>query len=143
MLKRWVAKPHFAVKSDLLREAIEAFVSRRPVTVIKILLTEIEGILNDAHRATHCGQGAKVTGLLAFAKAAATQRAGGSNTLLLPEAFGRYLTENTFANFDPVKATGTAASRHAVGHGAAAQGSYTMSRALQVILTLDQLAFYT
>jgi hypothetical protein len=36
-----------------------------------------------------------------------------------------------------------ASSRHAVGHGAATQESYTMTRALQVILTLDQRAFYT
>ena len=49
----------------------------------------------------------------------------------------------TFANFDPIAQTGTAASRHAVGHGAASQDSYTMSCALQAILTLDQLAFYT
>lgn len=58
-------------------------------------------------------------------------------------AFGRYLAQNTFANFDPIPATGIAASRPAVGHEAAAQDSYTLSRALRPILTLDQLAFYT
>jgi len=42
-----------------------------------------------------------------------------------------------------VEQAGTAGSRHAVGHGAAAQESYTMPRALLAILTLDQLAFYT
>ncbi|MDP1948909.1 MAG: hypothetical protein Q8L77_15565 [Nitrospirota bacterium] len=39
--------------------------------------------------------------------------------------------------------TGTAGSRRAVGHGAAPRESYTMPRALQAILTLDQLDFYT
>lgn len=143
MLNRWLAKPHFAAKSELLKEAVEAFISGKPASVIKILLTEIEGILNDAYRTAHGGQGAKLKGLLAFAEASAAQRAGGTNTLFLPEAFSYYLVENTFANFDPVAATGTAKSRHAVGHGAAAQDSYTMLRALQAILTLDQLAFYT
>jgi hypothetical protein len=143
LLKRWLAKPHFAAKSDLLQEAIDAFVSGKPVTVIKILLTEIEGILNDAYRGAHGGKGAKLKELLAFAESAAAQRAGSPNTLLFPAAFGHYLARNTFANFDPAAATGTAASRHAVGHGAAAQDSYTMPRALQAILTLDQLAFYT
>ena len=81
--------------------------------------------------------------LLAFAQASPEQRAGGPDTLLFPAAFGRYLAAHTFANFDPVAGTGTAGSRHAVGHGAAAQDSYTMTRALQAILTLDQLAFYT
>ena len=143
ILERWVAKPHFATKADLLKAAITAFSNNEPVAVIKILLTEIEGVLNDAHRAAHSGQGAKLKELLAFAQASAERKAGGSNTLLFPKAFGRYLREHTFANFDPIAQTGTAGSRHAVGHGAASQESYTMPRALQAILTLDQLAFYT
>lgn len=143
ILERWIAKPHFATKAGLLNAAISAFQNKEPVAVIKIILTEIEGILNDAHRAVHGGQGAKLKGLLAFAEASAERKAGGPNTLLFPKAFGRYLREHTFANFDPVAQTGTAGSRHAVGNGAASQESYTMQRALQAILTLDQLAFYT
>lgn len=143
ILERWVAKPHFAAKVDLLNSAITAFRNKEPVAVIKILLTEIEGVLNDAHRAAHGGQGAKLKDLLAFAEASAERKAGGSNTLLFPKAFGRYLREHTFANFDPIAQTGTAGSRHAVGHGAASQDSYTIPRALQAVLTLDQLAFYT
>lgn len=33
-------------------------------------------------------------------------------------------------------------SRHSVGHGAAAATAYTMERALQALLTLDQVSFY-
>lgn len=143
ILERWVAKPHFAAKADLLNAALSAFRNKEPVAVIKILLTEIEGVLNDAYRAVHGGQGAKLKDLLAFAEVSAERKAGGSNTLLFPTAFGRYLREHTFANFDPIAQTGTAGSRHAVGHGAASQDSYTMPRALQAVLTLDQLAFYT
>jgi len=143
ILDRWGTKPHFAAKTDLLKVAIAAFRNKEPVAVIKILLTEVEGVLNDAHRTAHGGQGAKLKELLAFAEASAERKAGGSNTLLFPTAFGRYLREHTFANFDPVAQTGTAGSRHAVGHGAATQDSYTMPRALQAILTLDQIAFYT
>lgn len=143
ILSRWLTKPHFSAKSELLKEAVSAYAAGKPVTVIKILLTEIEGILNDAYRAAHGGQGAKLKELLAFAEASAVQHSGGANTLLFPMSFGQYLARHTFANFDPTAQTGTAGSRHAVGHGAAAQESYTMSRALQAILTLDQLAFYT
>ncbi len=143
ILSRWLGKPHFAAKSNLLKEAVEAFAAGKPVAVLKIVLTEIEGILNEAHRAANGGQGAKLKELLAFAEASAAQRAGRADTLLFPVAFGRYLAQHTFANFDPVGQTGTAGSRHAVGHGAAAQATYTMTRALQAILTLDQLAFYT
>jgi hypothetical protein len=143
ILERWLNKPHFATRMELLNAAIEAFRNREPIAVIKILLTEIEGVLNDAHRSVYDGQGAKLKALLDFAEASAERKAGGSNSLLFPKAFGRYLREHTFASFDPISESGTAASRHAVGHGAASQDSYTMLRALQAILTLDQLAFYT
>jgi hypothetical protein len=143
ILDRWLAKPHCFAKEALLKAAIDAYNRCEPVAVIKILLTEIEGILNDAHRATHGGQGAKLKELLKFAVESAERKAGQPNTLLLPAAFAKYLAEHTFANFDPAAQTGTAGSRHAVGHGAAAPESYTMPRALQAILTLDQLAFYT
>jgi len=63
--------------------------------------------------------------------------------MLFPQAFGRYIRQYTFATFDPDSQTGVAGSRHAVGHGAASQESYTMARALQAMLTLDQFAFYT
>ncbi|OOW65685.1 hypothetical protein Xlen_03920 [Xanthomonas campestris pv. leeana] len=143
LVARWTAKPHFAARSALLKEAVEAFVAHKPASAIKIILTEIEGILNDAHRAAHNGRGAKLKELLAFAQASAERRAGGADTLFFPAAFARYLATHTFANFDPTAGPGNAGSRHAVGHGAAAQDSYTMTRALQAILTLDQLAFYT
>jgi hypothetical protein len=143
ILNRWVAKPHFAGKANLLKAAMAAFRNQEPIAAIKILLTEIEGVLNDAYRSAHEGQGAKLKTLLAFAVTSAERKAGGSNTLFFPREFGRYLQEHAFADFDPVAQTGTAGSRHAVGHGAASQDSYTMPRALQAILTLDQLAFYT
>lgn len=59
------------------------------------------------------GRGAKLKDLLAFAEASAVQKAGGPNTLLFPNAFGRYLREHTFSNFDPFAQSGAAGSRHA------------------------------
>lgn len=143
LFERWVAKPHLAARAALLKEAVEAFTAQKPASVIKIILTEIEGALNDAHKTACGGKVAKINDLLAFAQASAEQRAGSPDTLFFPAAFRRYLATHTFANFDPGAGTGTAGSRHAVGHGAATQDSYTMVRALQAILTLDQLAFYT
>ena len=143
ILERWLSKPHFGAKQELLKAAIVAFNNREPIAVIKILLTEIEGVLNEAYRAAHNGQGSKLKGLLEFAEQSAERKAGGPNTLMFPKAFGRYMREFTFAKFDPVTKTGSANSRHAVGHGAATQESYTITRALQAVLTLDQLAFYT
>jgi hypothetical protein len=126
-----------------LEAAVGAFNRREPVAVIKIILTEIEGILNDAYRIANGGRGAKLKELLKFAVASAELKVKQPDTLLLPAAFATYLASHTFANFDPSGGDGTAGSRHAVGHGAAKAESYTMTRALQAILTLDQFAFYT
>lgn len=142
MLSRWMAKPHFAVKEALLREGLEAFAVSKPITAIKILVTEIEGILNGAYRA-HTGRAGKTKALLAFAIESAEKRTGGPGTLFLTTEFNRYLLNYTFANYDPDNLTEGAVSRHLVGHGDAGTASYTMVKALQVILTLDQLAFYT
>ncbi|WP_218274359.1 hypothetical protein [Pseudomonas sp. Irchel 3E19] len=143
LLNRWAEKPHLASRMALLQAAVDAFNRKEPVAVIKILLTEIEGVLNDAHRAANGGKGARIKGLLKFALDSAEGKTGGSQTLMFSKAFAEYLTQQTFANFDPESNSGSASSRHAVGHGAAHQDTYTMIRALQVILTLDQLAFYT
>jgi hypothetical protein len=56
--------------------------------------------------------------------------------------FLRYMRDYTYAQFDPKKPQAHVMSRHSVGHGGAAPAAYTMERALQAILTLDQLNFY-
>jgi hypothetical protein len=142
LFNRWIAKPHFAAKKAIFKSAIAAFKRRDAVAAIKIAVTEIEGILRAAYRA-RTGKTAKLAKLLEFAVKSAEEKAGASNTLFFPQAFGEYLASHTFANFDPVTATGAAGSRHAVGHGEAATDTYTQTRALQTLLTLDQLAFYT
>lgn len=142
IFRRWMARPHFAAKEALLKSAIDAFIRGDAVATIKIVLTEIEGVMAEAYRTVH-GQSARTKELLRFVIAAAETRAGQPNSLMLPAAFARYLDTYTFANFDPVSQSGTAGSRHAVGHGAAAADTYTMTRALQAILTLDQIAFFT
>lgn len=142
MFTRWMTKPHFAGKERLLRSALTAHLAGDPIPVLKIALTEIEGILNEAHRRIY-GEGAKLKVLLAFAIRSAEEKRGQPDTLMFPAAFGRYLANYTFANFDPTRDNGKASSRHAVGHGAASSDSYTQARALQSLLTLDQLAFFT
>lgn len=142
MLQRWLAKPHFASREIVLRSAVRSFNANDPVAVIKTVLTEIEGVLNAAHRATN-GTGAKIKTLLAFATESAERKAGSPHTLLLPEAFASYLAARTYAHFDPTVGNGTAGSRHAVGHGEAGADTYTQVAALQALLTLDQLAFST
>ncbi len=140
MLSRWLTKPHFLSRESILRSAIKNFASNDPVAVIKIVLTEIEGVLNAAYRAAH-GTGASRKALIEFAVKSAERKSGSPYTLLLPIAFAHYLEVRTFAQFDPVIGNGNASSRHAVGHGEAAADTYTNVAALQALLTLDQFAF--
>lgn len=142
LFARWINKPHFKLKERLLKSAVDAYKSQEPVAVLKIILTEIEGILAEAYKIA-TGRRAKIKTLLKFAVDSAERKVGGSDTLLFPTAFAEYLRTYTFADFDPTGQMGVAGSRHAVGHGAAEADSYTMARALQAILTLDQIAFYT
>lgn len=143
ILERWDAKPSFAKKKAIFSSGIDAFLRRDPVASIKIMLTEIEGILNSEHEVQRGKRLWRVEPLLDFAIVSAEAKAGGPNTLLFPQEFKEYLLANAFASFDPRGAEeAEASSRHAVGHGAAKAESYTVARALQVILTLDQLLFY-
>nr|WP_210246984.1 hypothetical protein [Agrobacterium tumefaciens] len=141
IFSRWMMKPAFQDKEKILRPAIDAFTRNEPVIVLKTLLTEIEGVLQSAHRRKHGKSAAKLKALFAFATASAEERAGTGDSLLFPASFVEYLKAHTFDHFDP-DAVGDTASRHAVGHGAAGADSYTQIRALQAILTLDQFAFY-
>jgi hypothetical protein len=142
LLERWRARPHFAAKMPLLEAALKHFRADEPIAAIKIAITEIEGVLRSAY-ANASVQKPKIRHLLDFAIESAVNKSGAGDTLLLPEAFARYLDGYTFARFDPARGTTHAGSRHAVGHGAADVTSFTKARALQVLLTLDQLAFYT
>lgn len=138
---RWLAHPVLGARPRVLGSALEAFRRGDDVSTVKIVLTEIEGVLNDAHRRTH-GGGAKLPKLLRFAAAAGERKAGGPDTLLFPQPFRDFLLGSTFAQSDARSSGGRAGSRHAVGHGAAGEDAYTRARALQAILTMDQLVFF-
>ncbi|MDR6626948.1 hypothetical protein [Caulobacter segnis] len=138
MLERWLRQPAFRRREAVLRVGVEAFLAGSAIAAIKTLITEIEGVLQDAHIEAK-GLSAKTRDLVEFATSNAIARAGASDTLSLPPEFQRYLMLNIFESFDPL---GTdRAARHSVSHGSAPPEAYTMRRALQVLLTLDQISF--
>jgi len=141
MFDRWMQRPHLKSRESILRSAVKNFKARDPVSVIKTVLTEIEGVLADAYFRAHGEHTRRLPKLLNFAVDLATEH-GGKDTLYFPAEFAVYLRDYAFADFERGSANGTA-SRHAVGHGALPADQYTMPRALQALLTLDQFAFYT
>ena len=64
-----------------------------------------------------------------------------SGSLAFPELFHDYLDTFLFRGFDLADNT-VELSRHSVAHGVVAAEQYTRTRALQVILSLDQIHHY-
>jgi len=141
MFARWMERSYLKDKELILRPAINAFKARDPVSVIKIVLSEIEGALAEAYSQSTGDRTHRIEKLLDFAIATAEARSGGKDSLFFSAEFGRYIRDYTYAGFAPGD-QGSAGSRNAVGHGAVKAEHYTMPRALQALLTLDQIAFY-
>lgn len=138
---RWWQKPAIEKHQKVLQAGLEAFKNGDYVSSIKNILTEIEGILANIHLA-EVGSPAKTRKLLEHAVNKGVVKADGEASLLFPEDFLEYLSSVTYADFDPSNPVTASASRHTVSHGVATGEAYTSARATQVILTLDQIAFY-
>ena len=139
--ERWWKRPSLVNRSAILGPALEAFKRNDPVSCLKNILTEIEGVLQDAH-ITDQGSTARIKALLQYAANRGVTKTGDENSLLFPNQFLRYLLNCTYADFDPKDPAADTVTRHTAGHGRAAASAYTRVRALQAILTLDQLSFY-
>lgn len=139
--ERWWKNSIVGKHKIVLEAGLRAFERGDYVSCIKNIMTEIEGVLADLHLA-ETGATAKTKALLEHAVEKGVEKAGGEASLLFPSEFLRYLSDVAYANFDPNDPSKAGASRHTVGHGVADGNTYTPARALQVILTLDQIVFY-
>lgn len=139
--ERWWKNPVLSKHKTVLEAGLEAFKRGDPISCIKNIMTEIEGVLAHVHLAEK-GSAPKTEELLKYAVERGIKKAGGEATLFFPADFLKYLLEVTYANFNRNTPTQAEASRHTVGHGFASGDTYTLARALQVILTLDQIVFY-
>jgi hypothetical protein len=139
--ERWWRNPALDKHKAVLQAGLDAFKNGNPILSIKTIMTEVEGILADVHLAEK-GSTAKTKELLEHAVEKGVKKADGEASLFFPSEFLEYLLEVAYPNFDPNAPKAAGASRHPVAHGYAAGDLYTQARALQVILTLDQIHFY-
>lgn len=139
--ERWWKNPILLKHKAVLEAGLEAFKRGDSISCIKNIMTEIEGVLSDLHLAEK-GSTAKTKELLNHAVEKGVKKAGSEASLFFPKDFLEYLLKVAYADFDPNAPAEAGASRHTVGHGYASADTYTSSRALQVILTLDQIVFY-
>ncbi len=146
MTEKWLQKPIFQEKQHLLQAGIDAFLQGTEsgfINCIKTLYTEIEGVMRYLYF-EDTGKGNRVTlkELLCYLTDKGKQRAANDDqSLLLPHQFLEYLTESVFANFN-LETGEVEVSRHSVAHGAAVGEEYTPEKALQALLTVDQIYYY-
>ncbi len=145
---RWWKKQIFNDKREILQAGINAFLQGNQdgyingyINCIKTLLPEIAGIIRIQYF-SDTGKGhVRVLDLLEHILEKGKAKTGSDYSLFLPLPFFKYLKDVVFANFD--LATGKVElSRHSSSHGVAKAEDYTKIRALQAILTLDQIYFY-
>ena len=141
---RWWKHPLFEEKRELLQAGIDAFLRKNKsdyINCIKTLYSEIEGIMRSLYYQDSGERTRNIQKLIDRLIEVGERRTEDDQSLLLPQYFLNYLTESIFKEFDPT--TGEVdLSRHSALHGVALGEDYKPERALQALLTLDQIYFY-
>jgi hypothetical protein len=145
IVNKWWSKAPFLDKRVILESGIRAYLrddAEGFIACIKILLTELEGIIR-LHYFSETGKGkdVHVPDLIHHVFERGKAKTGSENSLLFPRDFLHYLKEAIFPQFDLEKGD-IALSRHTSSHGVAKAEDYSKTRAVQMILILDQLYFY-
>lgn len=142
--KKWWKNKIFKDKQPLIKAGIKAYLQNDEsgfINCIKNLSSEIEGImrihyLNETSRAQ-----VSFSDLIDHLINKGKVKSGSDYSLFLPVPFLEYLKNVFFANFD-LKKGDVKLSRHSSSHGVAKPEDYQKMRALQIILTVDQVYFY-
>ena len=141
---KWWENSLFQQKQKLLQAGIDAFLGGTEsdyINCIKTLYTEIEGIMRALCFKDTQKRERSTQKLIEYLITAGEQAVEDDHSLLLPRLFSVYLTEYIFKHFD-LTTDMVDLSRHSIAHGAAEGKDYTSEKALQGILTLDQIYFY-
>ena len=140
----WWANPVFDEKKQIISAGLKAFSAGsddQAINCIKNLFSEVEGILR-LHYHRDYGTPPTTADLKDYLKARAVQAFPHAASLAFPDLFFDYLNDFVFRSFDLQDGT-VQISRHSVTHGVADRERYTRTHALQLILSLDQIYFYT
>ena len=144
MTDKWWEHPLFQKKQELIQAGVDAFLGGTKsdyINCIKTLYSEIEGIMRSLYFEDSGERTRHIQKIIDRLIEVGERRVEDDLSLLLPQYFSSYLVENIFKEFDPE--TGEVdLSRHTALHGVALGEDYKPERALQALLTLDQIYFY-
>jgi len=145
IVNKWWNKKIFSDKRAILESGIQSYLrddAKGFIACIKILLTEIEGIIRLHYfKETGKGKDVHIPDLINHIFDKGKSKTGSEASLFFPCDFLHYLKEAIFPQFDLEKGN-IALSRHTSSHGVAKVEDYSKIRAVQMILILDQLYFY-
>lgn len=141
---KWWENSLFQEKQELIQAGIDAFLDGTKsgyINCIKTLYSEIEGIMRSLYL-RDSGEGTRhIQKLIDRLTEVGKRKIEDDQSLLLPKYFSNYLVENIFKEFD-LETGEVDLSRHSALHGVALGKDYKPERALQALLTLDQIYFY-
>ena len=139
---QWWSNNIFIEKKEIIQAGLESYLentTKGNINAIKTLSTEIEGIIYNALNLDVEFKGIK--NFKNYIKEKGLKKFFSSESMFFPENFYEYLTNNIFCNFEKSKPIITP-GRHAFAHGAAKKEMYSRERALQIIMTIDQIYYY-
>ena len=139
----WWRNEIFKEKRFLISAGIDAYKkggSGDIINCIKNLATEIEGIIRLDYHKMNKGK-PNTNELKKYVSDRAKSNFSSPESLGFPDYFFNYLDKVFFRQFN-IEGGDIRLSRHTVAHGTADAREYSKVRALQLILTLDQIYFY-
>ena len=139
----WWTNPAFRDKKEIIAAGLNAYKEgsdEQVINCIKNLISEAEGIVR-LHFHRNMGRKPTTRELMEYVSARGKKAFPSSGSLAFPGLFYEYLENSLFRSFD-LKDQTVELSRHSAAHGVAAPNQYTRTRALQVILALDQIHHY-
>ena len=139
----WWSNGIFADKRKIIKAGVSAFLSNSEegnINCIKNLVPEIEGIIRLSYHKDF-NKRPSTEDLKNYLIGKAKEKFPSEDSFGFTGLFADYLNDVIFKGFDVENGT-VDISRHSVGHGVAKEDHFSRSRALQCILTLDQIYFY-
>ncbi|MBI3168405.1 MAG: hypothetical protein HYZ22_08005 [Chloroflexi bacterium] len=139
----WWANPIFNEKREILEAGIEAYFQGTKsgyINAIKTISTEIEGVIRVAFF-NDFGRKPTTQEIQHHITTLGEKKFSAVGSLGFPKLFYEYLNQSVFKGFDQ-KTGEIPPSRHSYAHGVAKFENYTQIRALQLLLTLDQIYFF-
>ena len=139
----WWSNPVFNEKRDILEAGIEAYFQGTKsgyINAIKTISTEIEGVIRVVYFRDFKKK-PTTQEIQQYITALGEKKFSSVGSLGFPKLFYEYLNESVFKGFD-LKSGEIPSSRHSFAHGVAKFENYNQIRALQLLLTLDQIYFF-